>query len=507
MIPLVERADAHRDRLALVAPTGQLTYGGLLDRSAGVAAALLDGAADLGEVRVAFLLPPDLDHVAVQWGVWRAGGIAVPLCLSHPRPELEHVLTDCGASIVVGPGEAGPELEERLAPLARRLGLRYLQAPALASSPSRGALPDVAPSRRALIVYTSGTTGKPKGVATTHGQLTAQIEILRQAWGWSARDRTLHVLPLHHVHGIVNVLLTALGSAAVCEMLPRFEAAEVWRRFDSGRISLFMAVPTIYSRLIERWQEAAEETRERWSAAARSLRLMVSGSAALPVSVLDRWHQITGHVLLERYGMTEIGMALSNPLVGERRAGTVGMPLPRVEVRRVEEQGRVLGEGEETVAGELEVRGPGVFSEYWGRPEATREAFRQGGWFRTGDVAVVEEGGYFRLLGRQSVDILKTGGYKVSALEIEEVLRTHPAIAECAVVGVPDEVWGERVAAAVVLQRGRRLELEELRGWAKDRLATYKVPTLLRTLEELPRNALGKVTKPALRAAFGGSAG
>jgi malonyl-CoA/methylmalonyl-CoA synthetase len=511
----VERAETHGSRLALAAAEGELTYVELLDASARVAAALLDGAADLEEARVAFLLPPGLAHVAFQWGVWRAGGVAVPLCLSHPAPELEHVLTDSAASIVVGPGEAAPELDERLAPLAHKLGLRYLTL-GEAGGGGRGTaaggaqtlrapshnLPGIAPTRRALMVYTSGTTGKPKGVVTTHAQLTAQIEALVAAWGWSAEDRILHVLPLHHVHGIVNVLLCALWSGAVCEMLPRFDAEEVWRRFASGRITLFMAVPTLYSRLVAAWEQAPEATRERWSEAARGLRLMVSGSAALPVSVLERWEAITGHRLLERYGMTEIGMALSNPLVGERRAGTVGRPLPGVEVRRVDEAGRVLGPGEEAVPGELEVRGPAVFGEYWGRPEATRQAFRTGGWFRTGDVAVVEAGGYYRLLGRQSVDIVKTGGYKVSALEIEEVLRTHPAVAECAVVGVPDEEWGERVAVAVVPREGEELTLEALRTWAKQRLAPYKVPTLLRLVPELPRNALGKVTKPAVRAGF-----
>jgi malonyl-CoA/methylmalonyl-CoA synthetase len=251
-----------------------------------------------------------------------------------------------------------------------------------------------------------------------------------------------------------------------------------------------MAVPTIYVRLVRAWEEAQPAEREGWSRGARALRLMVSGSAALPVSVLERWHQITGHSLLERYGMTETGMILSNPLDGERRPGFVGTPLPRVEVR-LRGEDRSLS----TTEGEVEVRGPGVFREYWQRPDATTESFTDDGWFRTGDVAVVEDGDY-RLLGRKSVDILKTGGYKVSALEIEEVLRRHPVIEECAVVGIPDEEWGERVGAAIVCRDGRRLELEELRLWARERLAPYKVPTRLIGVEALPRNPLGKVTKP-----------
>jgi malonyl-CoA/methylmalonyl-CoA synthetase len=224
---------------------------------------------------------------------------------------------------------------------------------------------------------------------------------------------------------------------------------------------------------------------------------MMSGSAALPVQTLERWRAITGHTLLERYGMTELGMALSNPLTGERRPGFVGTPLPGVEVRLVDDAGVPVPEG---TPGELEVRGPNVFLEYWQRPAETAQAFRDG-WFRTGDVAVVERGAY-RLLGRTSVDIIKTGGYKVSALEIEEVLRTHPAIGECAVVGVRDDEWGERVSAAVELRPDATLSLEELQRWAKSLLAPYKVPRALRPVASLPRNAMGKVVKPEVVALF-----
>ena len=224
---------------------------------------------------------------------------------------------------------------------------------------------------------------------------------------------------------------------------------------------------------------------------------MVSGSAALPVSTLNRWKEISGHTLLERYGMTEIGMALSNPLEGERVPGSVGTALPAVEVRLVDEHGETVGSD---TSGEIEIRGPSVFKEYWGKPEATQQSFRNG-WFRTGDAAVLENGRY-RILGRMNIDILKTGGHKVSALEVEEQLREHPAVAECAVVGVPDPEWGERVAAAVVLRGGETIDLERLRSWAKERLAPYKIPSRLLILDALPRNAMGKVTKPAIAALF-----
>jgi malonyl-CoA/methylmalonyl-CoA synthetase len=328
-------------------------------------------------------------------------------------------------------------------------------------------------------------------VVTTHANNRAQVTSLVEAWEWTREDRILNVLPLHHIHGVVNVLTCALWSGATCEMLPRFDAKAVWDRMACGGPTLFMAVPTIYVKLIAAWEAATPDERRVMSAGAARMRLMVSGSAALPVSTLEKWREITGHILLERYGMTEIGMALSNPLRGERRPGCVGTPLPGVELRLRGEDGRPPAPGE---SGEIQVRGPGVFLEYWRKPEATVAAFHEG-WFRTGDVAVVESGAY-RLLGRSSVDIIKTGGYKVSALETEEVLRAHPKIAECAVVGSPDPEWGEKVCAAVVLKGDSTLELDSLRAWCKERLAPYKVPTRMFVLNELPRNAMGKVLKP-----------
>jgi malonyl-CoA/methylmalonyl-CoA synthetase len=357
--------------------------------------------------------------------------------------------------------------------------------------------PEITSQRRAMILYTSGTTNRPKGVVTTHANITAQVMSLVEAWAWSASDRTVLCLPLHHVHGIINVVCCALWLGATCQMLPRFDANDTWDLIAGGNLTLFMAVPTIYAKLISAWDTASPERRARLSQSCAKLRLMLSGSAALPVSTLQRWKEISGHTLLERYGMTEIGMALSNPLQGERVPGTVGTPLPSVEVQLVAENGKPVAPG---TPGQIEVRGPSVFKEYWGKPDATRDAFRDG-WFRTGDTAVVENGVY-RILGRSDIDILKTGGHKVSALEIEEALRKHPAVAECAVVGVPDPEWGERVAAAVVLNDGDALDLPSLRTWAKQWLAAYKLPSRLLLLDALPRTAMGKVIKPAVVALF-----
>ena len=494
-----------QSRIAIVDPTGSFTYDDLEAASRRVAERLMGVARqDLSEARVAFLVPPGFEYAAVLRGIWSAGGVAVPLAVSHPAAELEYVIADAGASIAV----ASDAFVSVLMPLAGAAGVRFVAAHELVAAgngadrqvPSTPLLvlrpmPDA--DRRAMIVYTSGTTGRPKGVVTTHGNIAAQIASLIDAWAWTPADRLLLVLPLHHVHGIINGLGSALVAGATCEVMPTFSADAVWARLASGDVTVFTAVPTIYHRLISTWDQAPVDVQHHWSNGVRQLRLMMSGSAALPVTVLERWREITGHLLLERYGMTEIGMALSNPLNGERRPGRVGTPLPGVEVQVVDAAGAPVPAGSQ---GEVEVRGATVFREYWQRPDETRAAFR-GGWFRTGDVAVVERGSY-RLLGRTSVDIIKTGGYKVSALEIEEVLRTHPGIAECAVVGIPDEEWGERVAVAVELRETVALPLEDLQAWAASRLAPYKMPRALRTVTALPRNAMGKVIKPNVTALF-----
>jgi malonyl-CoA/methylmalonyl-CoA synthetase len=323
--------------------------------------------------------------------------------------------------------------------------------------------------------------------------LAAQVVSLVQAWEWTKEDHILHVLPLHHLHGILNVLCCAMWAGATCEMMSKFDASAVWERIVRGDgLTLFMGVPTIYSRLIAAWEAADESTRAKMTAGCKRLRLMVCGSAALPVATLEKWRTVSGHTLLERFGMTEIGMGLSNPLHGKRMPGCVGSPLPGVEARLVDDGGDVAGDG---IASQIQIRGPMVFTEYWQRPKATAQAFTGDGWFKTGDIAV-RENNVYRILGRESVDIIKTGGFKVSALEIEEVLRTHEAINDCAVVGIEDAEWGQRVGAAIHLKPGYSLDLESLRGWAKQLLAIYKVPTLLRILQELPRNPMGKVVKP-----------
>ena len=487
-INLIRSAERRCGSVAIVTPESTHTYGELLETSGKIASALLASLPDLNEQRIAFPAAPGFEYAATQWGIWRAGGIAVPLPLEYPTPELEYILHDAKVSTIIANSDELKILE----PIVHANSIEITEIANTLVAPLKR-LPEIDADRRAMILYTSGTTGKTKGVVTTHRNVEAQCEMLIKAWEWSASDRILHVLPLHHVHGIVNILTCALKSGAACEFLPRFDAESVWDRFIEGGITLFMAVPTIYAKLIAAWEGASPKRQFQMSQACASIRLMVSGSASLPIAIFEKWASISGHRLLERYGMTEIGMALSNPLHGERIPGHVGTPLPGVQIQCADENGRRVPSG---ASGEIEVRGPAVFKEYWKRPDATRSAFRKD-WFRTGDVAVIENSCY-KILGRKDVDIIKTGGYKVSALEIEETLREHAAIEDCAAVGVDDSEWGEVVSVGVTLRGQKEMNYESLRRWAKDRLAFYKVPKQMLVLEELPRNSMGKVQKQTL---------
>ena len=507
-IPIVERAEAFTTRRAIVAPEGTFTYGDLLAASRRAAAELLRGMDDLEGARVVFLVPGGFQYVAVQWGIWRAGGVAVPLALSETEREIRYKIDDTEPAVLI----AHPDYADALRPFAEEGELRFMTTTELLGGDRTAPLPEVDPERAAMILYTSGTTSDPKGVVATHRNVEAQVESLVEAWGWSSDDYILNHLPLHHVHGIINAMSCALWVGATCELLPRFDAERVWSRIVDRELTLYMAVPTVYKALIAAWESGSREWRDAASAACSGLRLMVSGSDALPVDTFERWEEISGHRLLERYGMTEIGMALSNPLHGERIPGHVGAPLLGVEVRLAdldlaafEETGERRYGGEEVgqnSPGELQVKGPGVFREYWRKPDATREAFTEDGWFFTGDIASVNEDGVYRIWGRASQDLIISGGENVSALEVQRELLMHPEIDSCAVVGVKDPFWGSAVSAAIITRNGSGLDKDSLRQWAKGRLAPYKVPQRVLMVGELPRNAMGKIVKPKVRAMF-----
>ena len=463
-----------------------VTYAQLLARAGALAGSLLGAADNLGGQPVAFLAPPSAAYVEALLGIVLAGGTAVPLSPLHTAAELGHVLDDAQPCRVL----ASAALVDRLRASA---GARPVEALPPAGAPATPArIATVLPEQPALMLYTSGTTGRPKGVVHDHAAVAAALSTLEQAWGWRRDDRLLHVLPLHHTHGVVVALLGALWAGARVRFAT-FAADRVWDLLADATV--FMAVPTIYAKLVDAFS-ATPARQAAWRAAAAGLRLATSGSAALPAPLFRAFETLTGQRLLERYGMTEIGMALSNPLAGARLPGTVGRELPGVVVEITDESGQPVPPGE---PGELRVRSPQMFSRYHRDPEATARAFDADDRFLTGDTAVREPTGAIRLLGRTSVDILKSGGYKLSALEIEDALRDHPAIADLAVVGLPDETWGDRITAFVVPHPGTALTLEALQTHARDRLAPYKLPRDLRLVDALPRNAMGKVMKTLLK--------
>jgi malonyl-CoA/methylmalonyl-CoA synthetase len=490
-LPYLDRGLRHPSRPAITDPQGTWTYGELAGRVDAVAARL----GGLRGERVGLFLDRTRESVALLLGVFGAGGVAVPFSLRATPREHAYQILDAGITKVVAEPAYEPVLKETFALTVPQGAAPARIAPAelLAGSGSVPAAPGL--DAPASILYTSGTTGQPKGVVHTHAALANQVDVLFTSWEWDSADRLLHVLPLHHVHGLINGLLGALWAGAEVGFRKSFQPEEVWAQFVARGATVFYAVPTLYHQLVEAWEKADAATRRSWASGAGALRLPVSGSAALPTRLWTQWREITGLALLERYGMTEIGMALSNPYRGERRAGTVGQPLPGMDVRIVTESGEDAPAG---TPGEIRVRGKSLFREYWNRPDATRDSFRDG-YFLSGDIAEMDQG-YVRIRGRASVDIIKSAGYKISALEIEGVLLEHPAIREAAVVGQPDPEWGEIVTACVTLNPGQSLVLDALREWCRDKLAPYKVPRRLKVLESLPRNAMGKVTKPALLA-------
>lgn len=492
MDSLFQQAFQNPSKVAIVSHEDSFTYESLTDKAQAIAAFLLNGTSDLTEERVAFMVSPGFDYVAVQWAIWMAGGIAVPLCISYPFPSLQYVIEDTDAAIII----SGSEYEEILNPFSTDSQKRFIRLSAGIPEVEIKDLPSIDPNRGAMILYTSGTTNLPKGVLTSHLTIEAQVKTLIDAWKWTSEDYTLCLLPLHHVHGIINVVSCALWAGATVQFVHPFDAKQVFDIFLEGKVNVFMAVPTIYFKLISQFESESESRQAAISSQLKKFRLMVSGSAALPISVMEKWQKISGHYLLERYGMTEIGMAISNPYEGERKAGHIGKPLPGVQIRIVDENQKEVSEGE---PGEIQVKGSSVFKEYWRKPEATQKAFTADGWFMTGDIVVVEAG-YVRILGRDSVDIIKSGGYKISALEIEEILRKHPEIKDCAVVGLPDEEWGELVATAVI--SSLPLDTKILTTWIRERMPAYKTPRKYLFLEELPRNAMGKVVKNDLKKLF-----
>lgn len=489
-LPLFLEARKHAlsnpDKIAVVdtAKGQQFTFTQLLADAAALKKRILEeldlaSTGDLEERRVAFLVPNGYDYVVTQWAVWGAGGVCVPLCISpllfflrkltwitkgtsHPVQELLYTIGDSDPSLII----THPAFDKIEAPLRDALAdptRLFMRLTPLTQSSTSPKLPQFTPTyhpdRRALMIYTSGTTSTPKGCVTTHKTITFQAQSLIEAWHYHPSDTLIHVLPLHHIHGIINGLAATLLAGATVEMHPKFDPGVIWARWQDkkgGSPTMFFAVPTIYARLVDYFETHIRGTQDESPAreGAARLRLLVSGSAALPTPIKNNFAAITDQTLLERYGMTEIGMGLSCGLdEAERIDGSVGWPLPGVQVRLTDkETGGVIDAAD--VDGMIEVKGDNVFSEYWRRPEATAKEFTADGWFKTGDVARRNETGAYFIQGRASVDIIKSGGYKISALEVERKLLALDEVQEVAIVGIADEEWGQRVAAVVKQRDG-----------------------------------------------------
>ncbi|KAL2840869.1 hypothetical protein BJY01DRAFT_236572 [Aspergillus pseudoustus] len=506
-----KHAQVNLNKIAVIDTTKgqQFTYIQLLADAAALKKRILEeldltSTGDLEERRIAYLVPNGYDYVVTQWAVWAAGGVSVPLCTSHPVQELLYTIGDSDPSLVI----LHPTFSKFETPLREgspnpTRAFMALTPFTQAADSSAVQIPEFTdkyfPERRALMIYTSGTTSNPKGCVTTHKTITFQAQSLIEAWNYEPSDHLIHVLPLHHIHGIINGLVATLLSGATVEMHPKFDPATIWTRWQTqGSSTMFFAVPTIYSRLVDYFEMHIRGTEQETAAraGASALRLLVSGSAALPTPIKTKFAAITAQTLLERYGMTEIGMGLSCGLETARRIdGSVGWPLPNVQVRLTDkETGAVLDSVD--VDGMIEVKGDNVFLEYWRRPEATAKEFTADGWFKTGDVARRDENGAYFIQGRASVDIIKSGGYKISALEVERKLLALDEVQEVAVVGIADEEWGQRVAAVVKQRAGTEpLELQALRARLKQEMAPYKIPTVLKLVDSIERNAMGKVNK------------
>lgn len=485
-----------------------LTWTELDERARSYAKALQQAGVARGD-RVAVVAETCLEVVIALFGNYYLGAVHVPINTRYLAAEIAHVLADSSPSAVIGDADHAARIDEalELAELEQppiRIGIDddapgFRFAELLAAAPGDYLRPR--DEDLALIIYTSGTTGPSKGAMLSHAAVLANTRALTGLWACSSRDRLLLCLPLFHVHGLCVGLHGAVLQQMTILLERRFTPALVIERFGPGEgneASVFYGVPTMYAALVERLGDDFEACGQLAHA-----RLFVSGSAPLSTALWDRFVELTDQRILERYGMTETLITLSNPYVGVRRPGSVGQPVPGCDAAIVDEQGNELATGE---TGELIVHSNGIMLGYWRRPQTSGESFvidREGErWFRTGDVGYEDEHGYFHIVGRSSVDLVKSGGFKIATRELEEALASHPAVREVAVVGLPDATWGEAIVACVVPSETAPVDadalLAELVAHQQARLADYKKPRALLVCEVLPRNALGKLQKHLL---------
>ena len=471
--------------VALIYDQKAYSYAHLRARAAGIAGGLFARGIRPGD-RVAIGLHNSSDLAAAIMGTLQAGAVLVPVNPACTAEELTYVLADAGARVAILEPEHAMSAAEASLP---DLMLIATSLQGFEDAPPRPSV--VGAEAPALITYTSGTTGRPKGAVLSHGALFANLTTVARAWRWSEDDRLLLTLPCFHLHGLGLGLLGSwlVGSSVVLRR--RFVAEEALADLEGNRATMFFGVPTMYNRLL-----ALPEERCGGYDLSR-MRLWVSGSAPLPATTFERFKDRFGVELHDRYGMTECGFVLASAYGERRRAGTVGIPLPGISVRLVDPEAANCGRLDDVpdgMPGEIAIKGPNLFSGYWNRPEETARAF-VGGYLRSGDIAQREPDGMFRIAGRMSVDILKTRGFKVSAVEIEDCLQRHPAVQEVAVVGVPDADQGERVVAVIMPVSGAEPGSDAIRVFAREHLAPHKVPSRVVFMTDIPRTGPGKFKK------------
>jgi malonyl-CoA/methylmalonyl-CoA synthetase len=485
------------ERIFLRTPRGRhLSYLELQQQSARFATALASIGVVPGD-RVAARVEKSPEAVLLYIACLRMGAVFVPVNVQSPPNEVEYVLRDASPRVAVVP----PDERAALTPVAEQAGVQHvvtlgansdgtLAELARASAPQLGRAAALDAKAPAAIVYTSGTTGRPKGATLTRLNLASNAAALAEAWRFTGHDVVLHTLPLHHVHGLFAAINTVLASASGVLLLPKFEVEAVLAHLRE--VTVYMGVPTHYTRLL-REPGLNRETTTR-------VRLFVSGSAPLLPETHEEFSRRTGHAILERYGMTETLMNTSNPHDGVRLPGSVGPPLPGIRVRVTEREGGAV-QLEPDAIGALEIAGPNVFAGYWRDPEQTRVAFTADGWFKTGDLGRIDRNGYVHIVGRAK-DLVISGGYNVYPREVESELDALPGIAESAVFGVPHPDFGEGVTAAVVLASGAAPSERAIIDLLRARLSPYKIPKRVLFVPELPRNAMGKVQKNVLRSTY-----
>jgi malonyl-CoA/methylmalonyl-CoA synthetase len=485
------------DAVAIDTDQGLLYSWRDLDRATAMMANLLDSLGLEAGARVAVQVEKSVEALILYLATLRAGYVFVPLNTAYRLTEIDYFLHDCEPAVFI----CSKSHADWAGAIALKAGARHVftldddRSGSLLERASqcsdRHQVAERQANDLAVLLYTSGTTGRSKGAMLSHGNMLSNAQVLKTYWGWKPGDVLMHALPIFHIHGLFVAVHGALINGSKMIWLAKFEPKRVLARLPEATV--FMGVPTLYVRLLSEPGLDAKAT--------RNIRLFVSGSAPLLLDSFKAWKQRTGHVILERYGMSETVMLTSNPYEGERRGGTVGFPLPGVSLRVVDEQGRPVTAGD---IGGIEVKGPNVFGGYWRMPEKTKEEFTADGYFKTGDVGHIDRDGYVTIVGR-SKDLIISGGYNVYPAEVEGYLNNLPGVAESAVVGVPDADFGEVGVALIVARPGAQLDPAAILQELKATLANFKIPKQCHVVSELPRNTMGKVQKNLLRTQYAGN--